>query len=172
MSHRNHGNHRNFSLKILFGANKVSTFVLTGRRLGMCIVSAGRCPGLRKPLGFQPVVLCLCGHYISIHRAVPWAKETIGLSARCGCVVMTRAHILQTTPVARYCTIHNRSISLANSSPENDHILQRTVTMVVIHRTLLDAINHIQPFDDLAKHSITTIQMGHTTIFYIVLLHH
>lgn len=68
--------------------------------------------------------------------------------------------------------IHNRSISLANSSPENNHILQRTVTMVVIHRSLLDAINHIQSFDDLAKHSITAIQMGHTTIFYIVLLHH
>lgn len=106
------------------------------------------------------------------HRVLPWAKKTIGLSARCGCVIMTRAHILQTTPVARYCTIHNRSISLANSSPENDHILQRTVTMVVIHRSLLDAINHIKTLNDLAKHSITAIQMGHTTIFYIVLLHH
>ena len=57
------------------------TVVLSGRTILFVTVSAGRCPGLRKPLGFQPVVLWLCGHYIH-PQGVPWAKETIGLSAR------------------------------------------------------------------------------------------
>jgi len=35
------------------------TFVLTGRGWMCCIMSAGRCPGLWKTLGFQPVVACV-----------------------------------------------------------------------------------------------------------------
>ena len=63
---------------------------------------SGRCPGLWKPLGFQPVVACnsvsfvcsvdpllllslqdVLGYFAYDRRALPWAKEAIGLSARC-----------------------------------------------------------------------------------------
>ena len=61
---------------------------------------SGRCPGLRKPLDFQPVVACdssacsvdpllllslqdVLGYVAYDRRALPWAKEIIGLSARC-----------------------------------------------------------------------------------------
>ena len=63
---------------------------------------SGRCPGLRKPLGFQPVVACnsvsfvcsvdpllllslqdVLGYFAYDRRALPWARETTGLSARC-----------------------------------------------------------------------------------------
>ena len=37
------------------------TVVLSGRTVLFVTVSAGRCPGLRKPLGFQPVSACMMG---------------------------------------------------------------------------------------------------------------
>ena len=60
--------------------------------------SSGCCPGLGKPLGFQPVVACTLKSLNKnpkqnalFLRVLPWARETIGLSARfCLCIKIFR----------------------------------------------------------------------------------